>query len=941
MRPLKLKISAFGPYAGVTEIDFTEMGEGGLFLIAGDTGAGKTTIFDAIAFALYGEASGSFRAPEMLRSKYAKPEAPTEAALCFSCRGKEYRVRRNPEYLRPAKRGGGETLQRAEAELLLPDGSVVTKAREVTNKIREILGLDREQFMQIAMIAQGDFLRLLLASTEERKRIFQRIFRTERFDMLQRRLKDAASEAGGRCRELERSRVQYLRLFAGHASEFWQEAEAGRASSEEIREMAEQEIREAGERCAALAAEISAAERERAKLQTHCGKAEEAERQLQELLEAEKALREAQDTLVRLNLAYAEADRAAERSKAMQTELATLRALLPRYAQLEEKRREAAALGARRATAEKLLSEKREETEKLRGQLERCREEEETLRDAGVRAERLRHQAEELQRRRQDVVELAAAVRNYEKLYLEWQAARKALTELHAEAEEANAAYMRMNRAFLSGQAGILAAELREGFPCPVCGATHHPAPAETEGEMPSEEDLRAAEKKRNMLFEKERERARAVGGLKGTQETEEKRLKAQAEKLFGDFAFRELKRRTAAEQESLGGQCSAVQTELKTEEKRERRRQQLAEQHPLLEEKKNRAEAETASCAEHESALRAEEQRRAAELSDLSAELSDPDGAHAEQRIRALTREIERLLREREESERSLREKKEEAARLAGSVQALRNAAFAKKAVGAPSGATADVSAEDAETALKNAAETLLRLREKILETEGEIAAFRKEHTARSAEISMNKKALEGFTGAMRALSDEEERYRKCRNLSDTANGTLSGKEKIMLETYVQMRFFDRIIRRANVRLMQMSDGQYELRRSAAAENNRSQSGLDLDVTDHYNGSMRSVKTLSGGESFQASLALALGLADEIQSEAGGIRLDAMFIDEGFGSLDEDALELSVRALSELAGGQRLVGIISHVRELKERIEKKLIVTKERSGGSAVRMEI
>ena len=202
-------------------------------------------------------------------------------------------------------------------------------------------------------------------------------------------------------------------------------------------------------------------------------------------------------------------------------------------------------------------------------------------------------------------------------------------------------------------------------------------------------------------------------------------------------------------------------------------------------------------------------------------------------------------------------------------------------------------------------------------------------------SRITANKISLENINTRLAEIKKVEEKWRWMKALSNTANGNISGKEKIMLETYIQMTYFDRIISRANRRFLVMSSGQYELKRRTEAENNRSQSGLELDVIDHYNGTQRSVKTLSGGESFKASLSLALGLSDEIQSSAGGIRLDSMFVDEGFGSLDEESLSQAVKALSSLADGNRLVGIISHVGELKERIESQILVTKDKSGGS------
>lgn len=472
MRPIKLILSAFGPYAGRVELLLDRLGQSGLYLITGDTGAGKTTIFDAITFALYGEASGGSREPSMLRSKYADPATPTEVTLRFVYAGREYTVRRSPEYTRPARRGAGMVTQAAEAELTCPDGRVITRLREVNQALCGILGVDRQQFSQIAMIAQGDFLRLLLADTRDRQAIFREIFKTGRYQTLQERLKTESA-----------------------------------------------------------------------------------------------ALRQQCDAL-------------------------------------------------------------RQRVEQSLGR----------VRDA-------------------------------------------------------------------AGQ--------------PLDG-------------LPPEDAL---------------------------------------------------------------------------------------------------ARTETLLAAAPEMDLAAQRERRAA-LADRRAELAD-------------RREQLRL-------------------RLAGN------------------------------------------------------AAARDEAGA-----------------ALTQLTRLEARWGWVRALADTAGGSLNGKEKVMLETYVQTAYFDRIVARANTRFMVMSAGQYELQRCRTADNNRSQSGLELEVVDHYNGTVRSVRTLSGGESFLASLALALGLSDEVQSSAGGIRLDTMFVDEGFGSLDEQALQQALQALASLTGGNRLIGLISHVAELKDRIDRQIVITKQRAGGS------
>lgn len=958
MKPLKLRLSAFGPYAGVTEIDFTELGDHGLYLITGDTGAGKTTIFDAIVFALYGEASGGFRASDMLRSKYASPETATEAELLFSCRGAEYRVVRNPEYLRPAKRGGGETLQRADASLFLPDGSVVTKTKDVTAGIREILGIDREQFLQIAMIAQGDFLKLLLATTEERKRIFQRIFRTERFELLQRRLKESTAASYGSCRELEQSELHDIGLLKGDTEERFRAARERKMPVPEIIALAEQQIEADRSAVVLLRQEYSQAEEAVSLLQRKLGRAEELKLKQEALWETESALQAIQTEVLKAQEKLRAAERGAKEAEPLKTELGALVALRPRYAELKEKQKR---ISERRAEQEQLLKEqerRKAELGELQHRLTALREEAEQLRDAGVRLEILKHRTEELVKRRQELRTLKEGIEAYVELFLSFRSAETERLSAESAAQAEKEQYERMKLAFLSEQAGILAQGLKENMPCPVCGALHHPRPAELSAEAPAEAELRRQEQIWKAAADRAEQRARAASALGGRLGAEQKALQESAARYFEGIPFRDLKKHTEQEQAETELQCREAMQEQHLEELREKRRQELTALLPKAEEEKNRLDAVCAALAEKEKGgaeALAEAERTAALFLKNLPYATAAEADHREQELRQCIAKTEQ---EYTEAQHHYQEKKTVQDQREGSVAELRAAACrAEQELEAESTeeeaaqtlpeAAADAEAlesgekpDDKNPPAGRADQRITALQRVLTEQRGHIAALREQETAYSIRLSSNTEALAGIRRAESALAEAEREYRRWKLLSDTANGMLSGKEKIMLETYVQMSYFDRMIRRANVRFMRMSGGQYELRRSAAAENNRSQSGLELEVIDHYNGSTRSVKTLSGGESFQASLALALGLSDEVQSEAGGIQLDSMFIDEGFGSLDEDALELSIRALADLAEGQRLVGIISHVSELKDRIEKKLIVTKNRSGGSTVRIE-
>lgn len=823
MRPLKLTLSAFGPYAGRTEIELDRLGTSGLYLITGDTGAGKTTIFDAVTYALYGESSGGLRDPSMLRSKYAEAETPTEVELLFASGGKVYRVKRNPDYERPAKRGQKTTMQKADAELTYPDGRVLTKTREVTAAVREILGIDRAQFLQIAMIAQGDFMKLLISSTDERKKIFRQIFHTERYEDLQEALKREAGKKEKECAELYASLRQYRNGIACSGSSAFADELVKRKAEEAVTEETAELIRQI----------IAEDKKEKDAGDRQLQETEERIAGNQKLLGSFEERRRAKEKL-KEELSRAEQEAAAEEREAEQRRAETVR--------------------------------EQENLEVLSGRAEAFRRELETLGDTGAAVaacenslQRLAEKKKTLNGFRQLLAELETVTKNYE-------AARKRYEDAAAGADLLRETADRRNRAFLDCQAGILAGSLREGAACPVCGSLTHPHPAEMPGTAPTEAEVKSSRAESDRAQKLSEKLSAEAAGLLGERKAGEKEVSNRGTELFGTEAqapaYRTLTAQAVSETDRNIRETEAVLAGL----------QKKADRKKIL-----------------------------------------------EQNIPELERQKEKLRLAREEHVKAL------AALLALAEGKREDVRRRKSRLLAVSGE------EDA--AEQAAAET-----GRSLDTEKK--RLLQEQSLTAARISANTQALGRIAENLQALAEAEQAWTEVRSLSGTANGTISGKEKIMLETWIQMTYFDRIIARANTRFMMMSGGQYELVRSREAENNRSQSGLELNVIDHYNGTERSVRTLSGGESFQAALSLALGLSDEIQSGAGGIRLDTMFVDEGFGSLDEEALDQAVRALTELTEGNRLVGIISHVSELKDRIEKQVIVRKERTGGSTVRSE-
>ncbi len=920
MRPIKLTMSAFGPYAGRVTINLEDLGQSGLYLITGDTGAGKTTIFDAIVFALYGEASGQNRESSMFRSKYADAETPTEVELIFEYTGKTYKVKRNPEYDRPKSRGDGITTQKADAELILPNGSVVTKLKDVNTKIREIIGIDRNQFLQIAMIAQGDFLKLLLASTDERIKIFRQIFKTANYRILQDKLKDEASELGRKCDEAQRSVKQYIDGIICDEDDVLyietQKAQAGELSANEVTSLIEKLIASDKQKADKLTAEIEVLDKELEEINTTLGKAQEFEKATRSLELNRSMLPKAEEELERVRADFESIPQKEAERENIHKEITIFSEELSLYDELDSLN---SSLSDSQRNLEKITISKADGSANLRilaESLAKLKEESVSLENAGEKKAELTLELERINKQTEDLSALEILLKKAEDAKSTYDIQLSIYKKAQEKSDLTAENYLRLNKAFLDEQAGILASELTEGKPCPVCGSVNHPAPAKSSQEAPTEAQLKTAkadaDKAREAATSASADCAAAKANVDSTQDT----LSAQLSAVFGDIEVAEARQKIRDEKETAKARVTALNSEIKAEEQKISRKAQLSEIIP----------------------------KKESELDKLRTDIAALDTS-----IAAQTQKVEALKEQIEATGKKLRfESKAEAQ---GKIGILKLKADAI--------ATA---VKDITDKFSKSKEELTALRAKIAQLESQlreapeinteyVTERKEEITLRkgllnakskriAASVSANSIAQSNITNQSAELMKHEERYRWIKALSDTANGRITAKEKLMLETYIQKTYFDRIIDKANSRLLLMTGGQYELKRRETGENFRSQSGLELDVKDHYNGTLRSVKTLSGGESFKASLSLALGLSDEIQSSAGGVRLDTMFVDEGFGSLDEESLNQAMNALMGLTEGNRLVGIISHVAELKQRIDKQIIVTKEKSGGSKVTIQ-
>jgi len=916
MRPIKLTISAFGPYAGQVELDLDKLGREGLYVICGDTGAGKTTIFDAITFALFGRASGKNVKSEMFRSKYAQPETPTFVELTFRYRDRDYTVRRNPDYDRPKARGTGVTRQKADGEFHRPDGSVVTGTSDVTREVESLLGLNCGQFTQVAMIAQGDFRKLLEASTEDRVKIFRQIFDTGLYQTLQDRLKEAAGELKRECdalrEDVRRDGAAIQCAGDDEHRDAAEQARRGELPSGELIPLLDGLLEEDGRRKTAL-------DRKKAEIDGELEKLIAQIKQGELRKENRKGLDAARKSLEQLGPEIEAAAGTLEEALTHQDELPRLGAqavqlegMLPRYGQLQELTEQIARSEKQTALDEGRLETGRAALAKARDRLAQDRDELQKLDGVALEAERAKHERESLEDTVRRLRALKKDIFALEGLRGSWQEAREDYQEKARIAQEREEVWQNINRAYLDAQAGVLAGDLRPGTPCPVCGSLEHPHPAPLSQEAPDEAAWKQAEKAARQARQQEAEASRAAGEWKTKLETREEQLCQTAQALL-----------PALHQAALpdAEELSAVETEqdalLQTAKEQENGAKARVEQARILGEaipKRERSSAEEndrlaaldKEIASQKAAL--EEKRRQAE--ELRQALPFPTRQEAEEEIAALR-----------EKERALQKKIQDAK-------------------------TCKIDLEKRREAVQSKLETyqaLLRDGEDIdlEQTEGrkdaltrEKAALEKESGALHTRLTLNGRTKESLLRHLEALEKSGGRLVWLKALADTANGALTGQERFRLETYIQTTYFSRVLYRANLRLRVMSGGQYDLLRRAEG-GLRGQSGLDLDVVDHWNGTTRGVETLSGGESFLASLALALGLADEIQSSAGGVQLDTMFVDEGFGSLDDEALQKAMKALSQLGEGRRLVGIISHVAGLKERIDRQIVVKKSRSGGS------
>ena len=918
MRPLKLTMAGFGPYAGVQALDFETLGTGGLYLITGDTGAGKTTIFDAITFALYGEASGDSRKPDMLRSKYAKAADPTYVELTFAYKGKEYTIRRNPEYERPPLRKTSTnkpTAVKADAVLTMPDGSVITKVKDVKAAIHDIIGLTREQFAQIAMISQGEFRRLLQASTPERQAIFRDIFGTKFYDTLQDRLKRRTGDLRAQRDQTVQSIRQYIEGMDcdpdSPLSPQVKKATAGELPTAEVMALFDAVLAEDGETKAALSARLAELEKDMEANTAALTQAQAYQNAKTSLTRKEQLEVTQAAALEQANTALDTAKAGESRQEELGKRIAELNLLLPGYDELEQSEKALSQKEkslTRTQTQAEFAARKKDE---LSTALAELKAEQKTLEQVGADREKLigqRQSLQDLREKFQAFLDDLSDLVTQRSILAEKQAAYLAAAE-HSSALLRT--FEEKNTAFLNEQAGIIASRLTPGTPCPVCGSTSHPQLATLSAKAPTEADV----KKAKTAYEKAQAATEAASAAASTQRgivaTAEEALRKTAGTLLPGTAPEEIESAARAQKDGLTGQISGLSTQIAATEKKIARKAALDKLIPQQEQALADAEAALSAAGEQATVLTVSIEELKKQMASQRAKLRHDSKSAAQAEKLTLERELTALRENLTKAEQNVSQCKESLAATRAAMEALRTQLKEEN--------NADLPTLEAEKAALSTKKADIARRQQVVLTRMDTNRKASDHAARKA-------------GELETL---ETTLQWTKALSDTANGTVSGKDKIMLETYIQTTYFDRILERANIRLQKMSGGQYDLKRRRTAESKRGQTGLELDIVDHINTTERSVNTLSGGEAFLASLALALGLSDEVQMSTG-IRLDTLFVDEGFGSLDSEALSKAYNTLAGLTEGNRLVGIISHVAELKERIDRQIVVTKEKTGGSA-----
>lgn len=909
MRPINLVMNAFGPYAGKVEIPLSSLGESGLYLITGDTGAGKTTIFDAITFALYGEASGEYRKDKAaLRSDFADKKNKTYVSLEFLCRGEIYKITRSPK----------TADHNSNVEMVLPDGRAYCKEREVSDEIEKLLGLNKKQFSQIVMIAQGEFQKLLNSKTDDRVEIFRNIFSTHNLQIFQFKLSEKYTAASIEFSRLKERLIQYCEEISYVDNVILQDEVGKILESKNIYNLEilldelKMQIKTDESNKKALDKNKKTLQKDLEKLNQDYGIAEKINKNKEEILNLEtKIIPSLEVDLKIIQQKYENFVKQKPEQEKIITQIAKLEQDLPQYEKLREYSENLEEYSEKnivfvqkiKALEDKIVNDS-DIVKELKNKLESMKdcelnlEKEENLRQ---KISDKIHQLDEMKKnytlinnKKENLIELQIEIK---KLEIDW--------------EEKEQEHNHIYKLFIGQQAGILAKDLTEGFACPVCGSKNHPCLAKMKDENISQDAVQKSQKIVELAKKKLNSETEKVVKLQGEISSEEKFLEKNVSKFIENFTNENVCKllddvflETSKQLENIDKNIIILRKNSLEKKEYEKNLKQY---------EKNISDCEK-------------------EVKFLEKDKINFEKVIAENKAKIETISVKLEYKDIEKAKTILSEKR--------FIHANYEKDF-KEAEAFKSKINNDlVAAKSNHQTLKNQIKSAPKLdfetiKNKIFEIHQQELELQNLIDDINKRFSRNSEIKSKIISTEKDISEADKNLKTLKLLSDTANGRLNSSLKITFEQYIQTAYFDMIIHEANKRFMKMTNYQYRLERKEE-KNKNAKVGLDLNVFDYHTGKYRSVSTLSGGESFKASLALALGLSDVVQNYSGGIKIDAMFIDEGFGSLDEESLEQAMNTLYALTDGNRIVGIISHVGELRNRIDKKIIITKTAKGSSA-----
>ncbi len=869
MKPLNLKVSAFGPFAEEISIDFNKFGNNGIILISGDTGSGKTTIFDAITFALFSKTSGNLREVSMLRSDFAQEDVKTYVELKFIYRDEEYVVKKIPEQMVRKKRGEGYTNRAAEAYLYKNGEIIADKKSLVDKKIEEILGINYEQYRQIAMISQGEFRELINADTQKRSEIFRKIFNTKIYENLENNIKIKKSE-------IQKEYDFYMNDI-----------------NNSMKKLVKRDLKKMCE-CLTLEENINFARKYIEREQMHTEQLERYNKSYEKayhntLYELE-SVRENNKKILRFNNIKNEYQNLLSKKEEyilIEKEVERLKKIYLLLQLNEEKEKKynnvlklELDISTNKTKIDEMLCIQDEISKKI---------DESNFKFEQIIPNNI-FKISELKLKKEEIKKINENKKKFDELEKNIIEVNDVFNKVKLAYEKKKNEYDKLFNDFLKNSAARIALKLEDGKACDVCGSTVHPSPA------------------------------KYINGL--NLDINIKEIKAELDKLY-------------KKQENLNAELESLKSEYKVLD-------EILNFNNIEDTDFDKIDLKINELNEEISLIKDERKKHKNKYDEISLKLNDCKLRNIEyftkkdilleellKKENQLNNELEILgleIRDIKEIDISLDKIEKDAIKISNYKEELLKAKIEC-------------------SSLENEIKDLEFIDEKKIELKANDRLIKKNNVNRIYNKTrdyyiLHSNTLKYLVEVYNKFKSIERKYELYLDLSDVLTGKLVGKDRLSIEKYVQKRYFADILERANSKLFKMTESRYNLLIKEEDYKGTKQVGLDLNIYDNYTNKIRDVKSLSGGESFKAALSLALGLSDIIKEYAGGIKIDTLFIDEGFGSLDETSLDIAINVLNELSVNDVLIGIISHVKELRNRIDKKIIVNKS-AYGSNVHIEL